>query len=1052
MTPDQIIKGQTVTRTNAPGNLGVLTGRVSKMGPITMVEVDWGGHREKHNMNALSIHAAEDDGDIRTLIARGKFGSVEDFQRRITYEKLQGTLTDLFYSMSVAQMDFYPHQFKPVLRFVDSPSNRLLIADEVGLGKTIEAGLIWTECRARFQARRLLVVCPPMLCNKWADELRTRFQLQDVRIVKPEDLSDLLDQFDRIGKQLSFHAVCSYNSLRPSQVDKEHLRPMAFDYVHQALVDKEALSPRGRLLSRIYGAEETSPFADLIVFDEAHVMKNTATATHMVGRILSASCPAVVCLSATPIHNKSRDLFALMQMVGPDFFEDEATYNFFCIANQPVIALLNLLERPDATKNQIMALVYQLSQSHFLRDSELFANAAKIAERYEPTATCRMELASHIEKLNIFDTYINRTRKRQMDVSGRVQRTAHKLSVRLSAQELNLYNAILGFLRQRAIYNSGEASIFHILNPALRMASCLPVMAGLLRQGRWGDETEIREIEEAFGEVDETDQDEDSPISNKDPSILDLLDVDYEAGDSKYAVFRDHLVRNTAGEKLIVFAFFKDTVAYLARRLQFDGFKCAVLTGAIMDMEERKQILYDFENSSYHKILLCSEVAAEGIDLQFCRTIVNYDLPWNPMRVEQRIGRVDRIGQAAKSISIVNFCIEDTIDGRIFNHLHTKLQIFKNSIGDLEEIIGHEINKLARSLLTDKLTPEQEERRISDAADAIIRSQKLERELEESSEGLVAYRDYLSENIGNSQRLGRFVKPSELKLYMDDFFSQNYRGSKLEWDHPSPQCGQLSLSSQAIFDMESFCNREHLAMPPILCSSRGSFHFTLFPDALKKHQRKHRGLALVNHMHPLIRWITSGLKATPRNLHPVARLSLASNSVPYGWYVFFVQRLTLNGLHKREKLIHGLARLPDGKVYATEIAETLLNQALDHGEKTFATPDHDPEPVFDELSGEMNQICGQMIQEYRVEMESKRRIKISQTEAYYNRRISAARQAVETIESRAAGHERGLALAHARLANLEKLFDQKRHELENSEDVSASHADVTAGILEVRSL
>ena len=137
---------------------------------------------------------------------------------------------------------------------------------------------------------------------------------------------------------------------------------------------------------------------------------------------------------------------------------------------------------------------------------------------------------------------------------------------------------------------------------------------------------------------------------------MDLLGDDYETGDSKYRVFRDHLVSNVSGEKIIVFAFFKDTVGYLARRLTSDGLKCQVLTGNIMDMDERRQILEDFENRPEIQILLCSEIAAEGIDLQFCRTIVNYDLPWNPMRVEQRIGRVDRIGQTAKSINIINFC------------------------------------------------------------------------------------------------------------------------------------------------------------------------------------------------------------------------------------------------------------------------------------------------------------------------------------------------------------------------------------------------------------
>jgi hypothetical protein len=109
------------------------------------------------------------------MVKAGRYGRVADLRGAITYYRLSGRLANLIYSLNTTNTQFLPYQFKPVLQFLDSPCNGILIADEVGLGKTIEAGLIWTELRARVDAKRLLVVCPAMLREKWRDELANRF-------------------------------------------------------------------------------------------------------------------------------------------------------------------------------------------------------------------------------------------------------------------------------------------------------------------------------------------------------------------------------------------------------------------------------------------------------------------------------------------------------------------------------------------------------------------------------------------------------------------------------------------------------------------------------------------------------------------------------------------------------------------------------------------------------------------------------------------------------------------------------------------------------------
>jgi SNF2 family DNA or RNA helicase len=1049
MQIEDVIQGKMVYLGAKPGSHGVLTGNTVKMGPVVMVEVDWGGHRQKHDIEAVEVQDESEGKDQHTLVRKCKYGTIEDLRRRITFEKLQGTLTDVFYSMEAAEIDYYPHQFKPVLRFIDSPTNRILIADEVGLGKTIEAGLIWTECRARFMARRLLVVCPPMLCGKWVAELRERFQLHDVRECKADGIADLLKEFDRLGNGLAFHAVCSYNSLLPNRKDKRLLRALALNAADSSSIEESELSLRGKILKRIADRDGGFSFADLVVFDEAHVMRNTETARHMIGRLLSPESGAVVSLSATPIHNKSRDLYALMQLIDPDYFGDEATFNLACEQNRPLIALLNLLRMPNPDTALMNQYIEAMEQSDLFSSSALFARVKQMVSDFESTPRYGIALSQKLDQLNVFSGFINRTRKSDIDVDGRVQRTSRKLTVNLNKHELALYSALITYIRRRAAYYGADATMFHLMGPALRLSSCLPVIADLLRHGRWGDAAEIREIEEAYGdppEVDEEDIDED--ISDPaDHSLVELLKFDYESMDSKYTVFRDELINNLEGEKIIVFAFFKDTISYLARRLMADGFECVQLTGNTADTNERRQILEDFETSQSVQVLLCSEIAAEGIDLQFCRTVVNYDLPWNPMRVEQRIGRIDRIGQQAVTINIVNFYVPNTIDARIYEHLYEKIGIFRHTIGDLEDVIGDEVAKLTRALLADQLSPDQEIRRIADANRAIETTRSMNQELESAEGSLVAYRDFLAEQVDNSKRLGRYVRPEELRIYIDDFFSRSFQGCRLEWDHPANNCGRIILTHEAMSELESFCNQNYLRVPPALLSKTG-FVFTLYPEVLKVRRRQHRSLQLLTHMHPIIRWITSELRTSPAVLYEVSKFQYAGNSIPKGHYFYLVQRLTLAGLYRREHLLYALLSLSGKDIIDGETSELVMNEALSQGYNSYHRVESDYSSLLQALTNHLTDKCGILIEDYQQEMTSKSLVQREQIKNYYNRKIHSAQKAIETIRSRPEGKDKGLSLACGRLDSLMKIKRKKLLELDAAANINVEHSEVACGLME----
>lgn len=146
--------------------------------------------------------------------------------------------------------------------------------------------------------------------------------------------------------------------------------------------------------------------------------------------------------------------------------------------------------------------------------------------------------------------------------------------------------------------------------------------------------------------------------------------------------------------------------------------------------ESKQDLINEFRERSDLRVLVATEVASEGVDLQFSRLLINYDLPWNPMRVEQRIGRIDRLGQKAQVIHIWNLFYQETIDERIFGRLLTRLKVFEQALGEPEPIIGETIKQLESKLLTSRLTPEQEDAEIQRAAQALENVRQRQEELE----------------------------------------------------------------------------------------------------------------------------------------------------------------------------------------------------------------------------------------------------------------------------------------------------------------------------------
>ncbi len=1047
MTPEEIEPNIPVYLKARPGKIGMLTG--NKMEALVlMVEVDWGESREYEQAESLDVRRQEQGANFEAVVKQGLYGTVEDLRNRVTHEKLKGTLTDVFYSMKTSEIDFYSHQFKPVLKFINSPTNRLLIADEVGLGKTIEAGLIWTEYQARSNARRLLVVCPPTLCKKWERELQERFQLP-VRIGNAAQLYELMQEYDRLGNSQSFVFITSYHALRPYKHERKSLDSLLSPSSRSNKeIDESELKGRALLLKRLIEWDESTPFIDMVVFDEAHSMKNTASASHIVGDVYAAASGATLCLSATPIHNKSRDLYALLRLIDPDMFREQFTFDSLLERNRPVVKLSNLLGRETI---DVQAAIESAGE---LPDSAVKERVISLLTTFGNTPAQKVELRRELEVLNELGGFINRTRKRDV-MDARVRREPNVIPVELTPQEKKFYEGVLQLIRKQVRERGEELTSFHLISPALLMASSIPVIVERMRsEEKWGGIEELADMESAMEldlELEFTDDEEGDENLSELSGFEWVLEHDFEKEDTKYQALHDDLLTRVEEGKIVLFAFFKDTIRYLQRRLERDGFKVLSVTGDIKDRAVRDKMLQDFAIDQ-NQVLLCSEVGAEGVDLQFCRIVINYDLPWNPMRVEQRIGRIDRIGQEAKSIVIVNFWVKGTIDGSIYHHLYEKIGIFQSTIGDLEGIIGEEVSRLTTRLLRDDLTDEAVAEMAEQTAVAIEERRKIEAELEESSGALLAHKDYLDDQVGNSTRLGRFIKPGELRRHIDWFFPVHFSGSnacELMWDTPEEDCLKINLSFAAWDAFDTFLKEESLPLPSGFNPRKRDATLTLDPDRFKLLKNEFRRLILVNHVHPFIRWIIATNRDKANQWHGVSGARLTSEHCEPGRYFYLIYRQTLEGLLRREEFFYALKNIDTSALITGAEAEAIMNDVLDRGGNLYPESPPDYSRDFRELKEVIGNECKKSENLYVEEMELKMESRRKQVTNHFGRKLEVDANRLETMRQSTEDRTRMIKMVEGSIAKWERLLGKELEKLGRAKNYSPRLGEIACGILEV---
>lgn len=1014
---------QMVQQVSDPARRGVTTGRTRHVGTRFYVEVEVGRHErvfiDRDDLEPLLAAA----GSITELLESLRFGKASDLARILTYHKISSNLTNVYYAMQASRTDFFAYQFKPVYKFIESLNGRILITDEVGLGKTIEAGLIWLEARARSDARRLLVVCPPMLRDKWKQELRFRFNVQ-AEVYDSRGLISLVEDFRREGDNFQCAAVCSLPSVRQ-------------DGVQEALRGLEDLPYR----------------FDLVVVDEAHHMRNVETKSHKAGALLSDLTESFVLLTATPIHLRNEDLFRLLYLLDADEFSSAELFERRLVANEPIVHAQNALRRIPADIEAARAHLDDLDGSWFADNPLVELTRTKLGALGARDHAGLVEAGRFLENLNLLGSIVSRTRKREVQ-EWRVLREPVVLGVDFNPREMQFYEAVTDAVRARVGASGGNSvAAFALIMPQQQMASCIPAMVEHYRRNPIEIDTTDEEMLEELGLFTEEFKDrivgEKAELSAALQSLIEEWNPN--TPDSKFdalAAGLQHLFADSVDSKVIIFSFFKKTLSYLRRRLGEAGYACAVIHGDV-PMDERLAIIEDFKNDPRKQVLLSSEVGAEGIDLQFCRVLVNYDLPWNPMKVEQRIGRLDRLGQKSEKITVVNFAVHGTIEEKILGRLYDRIGIFRRSLGDLEPILGGVIQELTVDLLGRRLTPRQVEERIEQTQMAIEAKRQQEAELVEQSSVFFGTSDYILEQIGKAVELGRWITPEDLTGLIRDFFDRDYRGTRVSWNRPEQGLVSVSLSHDARNDFAQFCRSQTPSLTSILTHPTGEAAVLAYrPDAAQKHPRQE----FLTHFHPLVRWIIDCHRREDSPFFPTAAVQVKTELLPPGDYLCAVEFWNFYGIRKEVQIAYAVVPLAAGDVAESVSAELLVRAILDHG-KSWELADRvlDPARVmaaWDACSARLGSDREDAFNTFRQKTLAITQRRRAHLESFITRKGEALHKAIATLEARRAPESQVKAF-RTRLANTKETLEAKLRQIDRESVTRDEFKEVAAVVCRV---
>ncbi len=649
------------------------------------------------------------------------FVDAERFHANITASLIRNPSLSSLYSLNSAKIDFIPHQFRPVLKFIRSDRPRLLIADGVGVGKTIEAGLILKELEARRNLDSVLIICPRPLVSerKWEAEME-RFG-EDFTALNGETFRYCINELKLEGAWPEKYkkAVIPYSLFDESNIFGNSRRPGLL-----------AVDP---------------PKFDLVIVDEAHHIRNTATYAYKAVDRFCESAEAAVMLTATPVQLHQDDLFVLLNVLRPDLIIDKKTFYDMSEPNEFINAASAAVRNYQSdwqkeVKIQMIAAENTAWGAKVFTGNPTFNRVKKILSQGDVTPEERVQLISDIESLHTFSNIINRTRRR--DIGEFTIRKPYTVKIEFTPYQRMLHDEILDVIHDIfSKIHCTENIKFMMTTIRRQTASCLFGLAPMLESILYRHVYEIMDDDGTFDagsfDIDEPD------ILLRIKKILKLAGT-LPKEDPKFDAMLKVIEKKQFEQKnrIMIFSSFKHTLHYLEKKLTDNGFRVGLIDGDVPD-EDRRMLRKRFNpqetptvDDSALDILLFSEVGCEGLDYQFCDFMINYDLPWNPMRIEQRIGRIDRNGQTSESVSIYNMITEGTVDADIYERCMLRIGVFNSSIGDSEEILGDAITEIQMIANDFSLTDEERREKLQQMTDNKIRYVREQAELEEKQRSL----------------------------------------------------------------------------------------------------------------------------------------------------------------------------------------------------------------------------------------------------------------------------------------------------------------------------
>ena len=523
---------------------------------------------------------------------------------------------DKLSSLSNSRTRLLPHQIESTYIVVNSLNPRFILADEVGLGKTIEAALIMKELMFRNGYKKVLIVAPSPLLLQWKSELKNKFN-EDFTIIKRKNFLE-------------------NNNLYWQKFDK---LITSIDFIKNTRYAEEVLKKKW----------------DIVIFDEAHRLRrdySKITRAYIFAEKIAKKCECLLLLTATPFRGKLEELYYLTHLVDPNLLGSYHTFvNDYVLGNKSDL------------KEKISRVLLRRRKVEVGGFTKRFAKTVKI------------ELS---EQERIFYNETTEYVKREYNLAMRTQNRAIGF-VMIVFQKLldSSVFALLSALRKRKF----------LLENRLHRFTKQPIDLE-----DWDlDETE--EVEEFIGELEDSAYQDLANIKRELLTLNRLIHIGNQIKeDRKTQKLKETLqkLKKEGNKKFIIFTQFRSTQDYLYSILSQD-FSISMFHGSLT-MEQKEEAILEFKNQT--EILISTEAGGEGRNLQFANILFNYDLPWSPLKIEQRIGRIHRFGQK-ENVYIFNFASKDTVAERILEVLTNKIKLFEESIGASDALLGtieHELD------------------------------------------------------------------------------------------------------------------------------------------------------------------------------------------------------------------------------------------------------------------------------------------------------------------------------------------------------------------------